>query len=213
MLPAQDSTLITNKDDFNPFTKNYIKFSPFTLLEIEPTIQIGYEYSPSPKIRIQHEIGYVSLFNPAYAIFQWNSNFNNLVSNGIRLRTTLKFPLKLDNMNVRNKYKYFGIDVMFKYLQTTEKDVNIRRMQAYWETMDITTVKYVGAVHVISGINNYISYANNIIVDSYFGLGVRYKVLTDNTPNDVSYENRPWWDEMDGLMISAMLGMKFGFGL
>ena len=215
MLQAQDSTFTIKykSDGYNPFKGNYIKFSPFTLLEIEPAVQLGYEYNVSSKIRIQHEIGYLSLFNPSYAIFQWKSNFNNLVSSGFRLRTTFKFPLKLDNMNVRNKFKYIGIDVMFKYLKVTEKDINIRRMNAYWELMDISSIKYVGAVHFIYGMNNYISKANNIITDSYFGIGVRYKYLTDNTPDDISYENRPWWDNMSGLMISAMLGMKIGFGI
>jgi len=215
ILKAQDSTFTIKykSDEYNPFKGNYIKFSPFALLEIEPAVQLGYEYSASPKIRIQHEIGYLSLFNPSYVIFQWNNNFNNLVSSGIRLRTTFKFPLKLDNMNVRNKFKYIGIDVMFKYMSVTEKDVNIRRMGAYWELMDISSMKYVGAVHFVYGMNNYISKANNIITDSYFGIGVRYKYLTDNAPDDVVYENRPWWNEMDGLMISAMLGMKIGFGI
>ena len=215
ILKAQDSTFTIKykSDEHNPFKGNYIKFSPFALLEIEPAVQLGYEYSASPKIRIQHEIGYLSLFNPSYVIFQWNNNFNNLVSSGIRLRTTFKFPLKLDNMNVRNKFKYIGIDVMFKYMSVTEKDVNIRRMGAYWELMDISSMKYVGAVHFVYGMNNYISKANNIITDSYFGIGVRYKYLTDNAPDDVVYENRPWWNEMDGLMISAMLGMKIGFGI
>lgn len=215
MLIAQDSTFTIKykSEAYNPFQGSYIKFSPFTLLELEPAVQLGYEYSASPKVRIQHEIGYLSLFNPTYAIFQWNSNFNNLASSGVRLRTTFKFPLKLDNMDVRNKFKYIGIDVMFKYLTVTEKDVNIRRMGAYWELMDISTIKYVGAVHFVFGMNNYISKANNIITDSYFGIGVRYKYLTDNAPDDVIYENRPWWDEMNGLMISAMLGMKIGFGI
>ncbi len=212
---SQDSTIIIDYKtiDYNPFKGNYIKFSPFSLLEIEPTIQVGYEYNATPKVRIQHEIGFVSLFNPAYSIFQWDYNFNNMSSAGIKLRTTFKFPLKLDNMNVRYKHKYFGIDVMFKYLEITEKDVEIRRMQAYWEHMDITSSKYVGAVHFIYGINEYLSKANNIVMDSYFGIGVRYKMLKDNTPEDVSYDNRPWWDDMTGLMISAMMGMKFGFGL
>lgn len=212
---SQDSTLTIKykTEEFNPFKGNYIKFSPFSLLEIEPAVQLGYEYNASPKIRIQHEIGYLSLFNPAYAIFHWGNNFNNISSAGVRIRTTLKFPLKLDNMKVRNKHKYLGIDVMFKYLTITETDVNIRRLGAYWELMDITSSKYVGAIHFVYGINNYLSRSNNIITDSYLGIGIRYKSLSDNTPYDVSYDNRPWWDEMNGLMISAMLGIKIGFGI
>ena len=33
----------------SPFNYSYIKFSPFALIEIEPTLQFGYEHNLTPK--------------------------------------------------------------------------------------------------------------------------------------------------------------------
>lgn len=198
----------------SPFNNNYIKFSPFALIEIEPTLQVGYEYNLTPKIRMQHEIGYMSLFNPAYFIMI-DGYPDDIKSNGFKLRSTIKFPLISENPKAKKHHKYLGIDVMFKYLQITEQDVNVRRMDgAYWEMMDITTEKYVGAIHFIYGYNKYLNYSNNIISDWYVGVGLRYKGITDNSPDDANYfPNAPWYDDFDGVFISVMAGMKLGFGI
>ncbi len=187
----------------------YIKFSPLPLLELEPTFQLGYEY-PTGKIRIQHEIGYTGLFNPVYGV-SLNFDFNETTSAGIKVRTTFKFPLKTNKPN--RPLKYFGIDVMYKYLTWTQKDISVQRMGSYWQFMDVTTEKNVAAIHFIYGINGFVSQLNNIVSDSYFGMGLRYKQLTSNLPDDVNENLYPWWDEMDGMMISIMAGFKFGFGI
>lgn len=189
---------------------NYIKFSPLHLLEIEPTLQLGYEY-PLKNMRIQHEIGYVGLFNPSYALFQWNSNFNNITSNGFKIRTSIKFPLK--SIDIEKPVKYIGIDIMYKNLSWTESDVEIWRLNSFWQLMDFTTTKQVAAIHFIYGRYGFVSNLNNIITDSYFGVGIRYKKLTNDMPEDVNNNNYPWWDEYSGMMISVMAGIKFGFGV
>ena len=198
----------------SPFNHSYIKFSPFTLVELEPSFNIGFEYQASPKIRLQHEIGYVSLFNPAYDLFV-NNYTSGKQSNGIKLRSTIKFPLIIDNVNTRLKHKYLGIDFMFKYMEIKDYDVNVSRYDgAYWQYIDVNTNKYVGAVHFLYGYNNYISKSNNIIADWYVGVGLRYKYISDDTPDDVYYFNDlPWYDDYDGFMISIMAGMKLGFGI
>ncbi|MBN2745579.1 MAG: hypothetical protein JXR34_02550 [Bacteroidales bacterium] len=206
-LSATDTNLrVFDKKDI--LHGRYLKFSPFPLLELEPSFQVGYEY-PTGNIRIQHEIGYVGLFNPAYGI--GNFDFNEITSAGIKLRTTIKFPLRSDKPN--RPIKYFGIDFMYKYLTWTQKDIQVQRMGSYWQFMDITTEKNVAAIHFIYGFNGFISQLNNIVSDSYFGIGLRYKQLSNNIPDDVNEDFYPWWDQMDGMMISIMAGFKFGFGI
>ncbi|OIO99234.1 MAG: hypothetical protein AUJ98_11605 [Bacteroidetes bacterium CG2_30_33_31] len=209
---AQNQSKIDSINAKTPFTGNYLKFSPTTFLELEPGFQLGYEYSASPKIRLQHEIAYLSLFNPVYQLFNWDYDIANSKSSGIRLRTTAKFPLKIDNYYARIKYKYLGIDMMFKYLSVTEQDVSVRKMNAYWELMDITSSKYIAAVHFLYGMNNYVSFSNNIISDWYIGIGLRYKYLKDDSGIDNLNSNRPFYDE-NGVILSIMAGVKLGFGI
>ena len=213
-IVAQAQDTVYYKSKVSPFDRNYIKFSPFALLEIEPTIQLGYEYNAG-KLRLQHEIGYTSLFNPTYALFTFDQSMQNISSAGAKLRTTLKFTLTPDNNYSRHKYKYFGVDFMFKYLNVKYHDFNVRMMDSYWQMTDISTNKYVGAVHLIYGTNSYLRYANNIITDFYMGIGVRYKTITNDFPSNSndSFDLYPWWDDIDGLMLSVVLGLKLGFGI
>jgi hypothetical protein len=190
--------------------KSYIKFSPLHLIELEPALMIGYEY-PFKKIRIQHEAGYVGLFNPSYGLFYWNGNFTDLTSNGLKLRTTLKFPLLSDNPN--RPIKYLGIDFMYKYLTFTDSDVEVWRMNAFTQILDVRSQKHVAAVHLLYGYNGFVSSLNNIISDTYLGIGIRYKSISNNAPEDANYNDYPWWDEYEGAMISLMAGFKFGFGI
>lgn len=194
----------------SPFKSTYLVFSPLNLLEIEPSLQLGVEYSASSRLRIQHELGYVGIFNPAYYIFSWNGT--NLQSTGMRFRTMLKFPLKLDNENVRHRHKYLGVDFMFKYLKVYDPEYEVRRFSSFWQTMAVNTEKYVGAVHFVFGFKEFLSYSNNIVTDWYIGLGTRYKYVTDDTPSDVTYDYT-WYDELQGMNISVMMGFKLSFGL
>ena len=210
-LKAQDIIKESTKMEGSNLILNsrYIKFSPLHLLELEPTLMIGYEY-PFKSIRLQHELGYTALFNPVYGLFQWDATFTEMESYGIKARTTIKFPLAIDHP--KRAMRYFGIDFMYKYLAFTERDVNIHRMNAYWEIIDVTTSKHVAAIHFIYGSSNFVSRDNNIVHDWYFGGGLRFKTIGNDAPEEIE-RNYPFYDEFTGPMISIMLGIKFGFGL
>jgi hypothetical protein len=162
-------------------------------------------------MRIQHEIGYTALFNPTYMLFQWDQDMADLSSAGFKLRTTIKWPLKTEGPT--KNLKYIGLDFMYKYLTWTQKNVEIWRMQAFWELMDFTSYKHVGAVHFVFGIQSFLNPINNIINDTYFGVGMRYKHITDDIPEDVSEDVLTFYDQFQGAMISIMAGFKFGFGV
>lgn len=205
---SQDTLVPTYS--FNDINRNnYIMFSPLTLLELEPSMMIGYEY-PFGKIKIQHEIGYVGLFNPTYGMFNWDIDFSKITSKGFKVRTSFKFPMK--SMYPNRPIKYVGIDIMYKYLNFTQKDHSIWLQQSYWQLMDFTTEKQVIAIHLVYGIRGFISQLNNITSDSYFGIGLRYKMIKNDAPEGYS-PSYPWYDEYTGPMISIMGGFKFGFGI
>lgn len=196
------------------FKKSHFKFSPLNLIEIEPSFQLGYEYNASAKLRIQHELGFISYFNPMYMIF--NSDWKQGdPSSGFRFRTTFKIPLKNPDHYENGRKDYLGFDVMFKYFKFTTTDVWVSRYdELYNEKMDLTFEKYVYAAHIIYGFENYLNLPNNFINDFYFGLGIRYKSYDDNIPEDSSYfDERSFFDSWKGAMISVMAGYKIGFGL
>ncbi len=217
MMPAraQKTMLIHPKDSLRSIYKhNYLKFSYLNLLEIEPSVQLGYEYNAGKHFRIQHELGYLTLFNPLYGIFTDNETMDGLTSSGFRIRTTVKYPFVLDLKIDGNKYRYFGIDLMLKYLRVTQADVAVEQMGgAYWQRKDVTTRKYVAAIHFLYGTNKYLSYSKNIISGWYFGLGLRYKFIDGNTSEDNFDVILPPWDEISGLSLSIMVGSKLGFGI
>lgn len=192
----------------------YIKFSPLNLAEVEPSFQIGFEYSVNPKLRLQHEIGYISFFNPFFLMFNpdWTQGDP---SNGIRVRTTFKFPLKsLDNY-YKGRKDYMGVDIMGKYFTYTNTNVDIDRYNySYFQQMDIKYEKYVFAAHVIFGFENYLNVPNNFVNDYYLGIGIRHRIISNNIPEDSNYESDlSYFDRWQGTMISIMAGYKIGFGV
>ncbi len=196
------------------FKRNYLKLSPLNFFEVEPSIQLGYEYQVNPNLRIQHEIGYISFFNPLINIFNFDWNQGD-PSNGIRIRTTFKFPLKTLDNYYKGRKDYLGIDLMGKYFKYTTTNVLIDRYSnSYSQYMDLTYEKYVLGIHLIYGYENYLNLPNNFVNDFYFGLGIRYKSMTNDIPQDSDYYNDlSFFDTWQGTMLSVMAGYKIGFGI
>ena len=191
----------------SPFEHSYIKFSPFSLLDIEPAFMIGYEYKINTNLNIQFDAAYV--LTPTYMLVDGY----NTTANGLKLKTTLKMPLEILPENHSNRFKYFGLELMFKYMYYDEKDIFVpREDRAFWEIMDIKTQKYIAALHFIYGVESFLSYRNNIITDFYGGVGIRYRYTINNAPAYIDYSPDFTFD-FKGLIISATLGFKFGLGL
>ncbi len=204
---------------------SYIKLSPFSLLEIEPSLLIGYSYPVKKgKAQWQHEIGYVFL-NDAY--FLSFDNDDRIAFNGLKIRNNYRTYFdsnlkKADSLKNQNNRLYFGVDFMYKYCQYTEYDVSIWRMSQFNQIMDITNEKHIGAFHFLLGVESNFIKDNNALLDFYLGLGVRYKTINtkfDGAKNsslesDFGNSNHLWYDDMDIPMnVSIMAGMKIGFGL
>jgi len=141
-------------------------------------------------------------------------NPSDINGNGFRIRTSIKKYLNDIEFERDNRFRYISIDFMYKYLQIVENNIEIRRLGGqYTELYDVKWNKSVGAVHLIYGATNYLSVNNKIVLDSYIGVGLRNKFLTDNVPLDVSYSPNWYDDTFKSMMVSFMAGIRLGFGL
>lgn len=197
------------------YLHNYITWSPLALMEIEPSLQLGYMYKVGENKMLHHEIAYVGLMNGMYELsrrsnWDWPENVE-FSSYGFRFRTN--FRKYLSDKENDGKYKYIGVDAMYKYMNITEGNYRISRMNGnYFELYDVNWQKSVAAIHFMYGSTSYLSVINNIIIDSYLGIGIRNKFLTDNVPNDANVS--PIWydDTFNAMIVSVMMGFKIGFG-
>ncbi|MCF8298042.1 MAG: hypothetical protein K9J13_10895 [Saprospiraceae bacterium] len=218
---SNSSLNYSSKTNFN----HYIKISPFNLLEIEPSLMLGYSYPVKKgKAQWQHEIGYVFL-NESYFFSRGDIN---RTYNGVKFRTNYRTYFesslgKADSLKNPNNRLYFGVDMMYKYGQYTENEVEYWVMGGqYTQLVNVTTVKHVGAAHFMMGAETNFIKNSNAILDFYLGIGLRYKylnVLYDGVENSIMENNLGqnyslWYDDPDlPMFVSIMAGMKIGFGL
>jgi hypothetical protein len=200
-----------------PYLHNYFTFSPLQIFEIEPSFQIGYNYNIGNGKMILHEAAYVGLMNGMYQLFRssnWMVNPSDISGNGFRLRTSIKKYLTDPELERENRFRYISIDLMYKYMQISENNIEFSRLNGqYTQFYDVKWNKSVGAVHLIYGSTNYLSTNSKIIIDTYIGVGLRNKFITDNVPLDVSY-SPVWYDDtFDNMMVSLMMGIRLGFGV
>lgn len=202
------------KTEESPFNKTFIKLSPLALFHVEPSIMIGVEYSATPKIRLQHEIGYVSLFNPMYYAFRGDLDVV-VQSKGYRICSAIKIPIVDGPIETKHTYSYYGVDMMFKYLQVTEPNARVDRMGgSYTQLMEVNTYKYVGTVNVIYGINHYFNKEKTNVFDWWIGVGFRYKYVHGDIPPGAELDDYiPAYDRLDGLIMGLTGGLKLGIGI
>lgn len=200
-----------------PYQFNYFTFSPLNLLEIEPSFQFGYEYNLRENKVLRHEVAYVGFLNGFYNAMRatnWNVSPESIEGYGFKVRTTFKKYLTDPNLINNNRFRYIGIDAMYKYFVIEENEVQIQRLGgAYSEIYDFNWQKHVGAIHFVYGGTSYLSVNSNVTIDSFIGIGLRNKYIIDNIPKDVEYTTNWYDDTFDGMMVSIMMGIKLNFGL
>ncbi|MBC8147347.1 MAG: hypothetical protein H8E98_05125 [Bacteroidetes bacterium] len=220
---SQETSNVTSKQSKNKNLNHYIKVSPFSLLEIEPSLMLGYSYPiRKGESQLQHEIAYVFVNDILFV------NYDNPIDfNGFRLRTNYRSYFesnsrKVDSLRNSNNRFYFGLDAMYKYCNYTEYGVSIWRMNQFTQETDISTEKHVGAAHFTVGVETNFIKGSNSIIDLYMGIGVRYKyfntkfngVTDSNLETEFGRSNRLWYDDFSvPMMVSVMAGMKIGFSL
>lgn len=213
---AQTKAEIDSLMNESPLNITILKFSVFSLANTEPTLLFGIQYGkPSARLRMQHEIGYVSMLNP-FLYFRNSLEATKVNAQGIRFHTAFKMPLEIEGFRMNQKYKYLGVDLMLKYYRLTIYDIPVRQGDwSYWQIMDLSYDKYVGAIHFIYGQQHYISKSNQIVADWYAGFGLRYKYIETNLPENVDFDTYfPFYDAaFYGMMLSLTAGLKIGVGI
>jgi len=194
-----------------PPYNNYFKFALSNITEIESSLQFGIEYPVSKTSRMAYEVGYISAFNPMFFLMA-DSWPDQMQANGFRIRATYKKYFDQQIKRKPNKYKYFAISLMFKYFDITDFDNHINRMDGFfWEIVDLKTTKYVSSVHALYGYDKYLGKSNEIFMEHCFGIGLRYKYINTNIDKESFDAAAIWYDRFDGLMLSAMWKIRFGF--
>jgi hypothetical protein len=196
---------------------NYIKISPLSLFEPEPSFQIAFAYPISGgNHQIQHEIGYS--FSPDLLWKSMNSIWaTDITINGIKLRSGIRtYTGFVRPGNYRRNYIAF--DAMFKYSSIKVHDMEFSRMGgAYTQIMDIDLSKQVYTFHVLLGRESLLFGNERLMLDYYFGLGYRIKRLNkDKIPSDIAldFDSPFWYDFYPRYSIpSVMLGFKVGYRL
>lgn len=168
MLLLPYNSLAQEADESPVFSpKVAIKYSPFSALDPESSIQFGLEYLFKPKRAFQQQLGYI---------------FHSPTGNawGIRSRSEFKFYFNEDDAQA-----YLSMEALYKFIQNYGISDFSREQGAY-----IQTIRYLASRNTI-GFMPKIGVANNILkanyaVDLAFGIGVKATYYNSNVPDDAS---------------------------
>jgi len=171
---AQDEAL---KAPFSP--KIVVKYSLYSLLEIEPVVQLGVEYIFKPKIGFQQQLGYV-FNNPAFFDDKrW----------GIRSRSEMRFYYtKGDRIQ-----GYVAPEILYKFVQQYGRRTFWRENGAYQQTIDVRANRNVIGFMPKVGITNNV-FKNKFAVDFAIGIGAKAVYYNSNVPGD-AFTDRSFVDD------------------
>ncbi len=171
-----------NVSVFNVPPKHWLlKINPLTFLQLEPAITLGAEYRLYKNIAVSLDAGYV---------FNSLNQANITGANGITLKPAVR------NYFGKNKRTYVEGELMYKLVNFRKHDWLgmdcVNGVSSYQEFLKFSLRKHVYAFNVKFGEVFALSRKNDkISLESYVGLGVRYKnFILANAPANSCYENR-----------------------
>lgn len=188
-----------------------LKFAPLSLIDINPTYQIGAEYFFTENYSLQQEVGYG---HEKSIMVNWNKQTDERTW---RFRTEFRKYLPQKQANFRGQRNYIAYEIMFKRFDyPADYTVTINKGN-YFENTHYTYqfVRDTYAFHVKLGQQEIRT--SNFVVDGYLGLGIRWnKVYSDNAnPNYTDTVLRI--DDLAPIKagfnqtFSVSLGFKIGF--
>lgn len=150
---------------FSP--KIAVKYSPLSVLDLEPAVQFGVEYLFKPKKAFQQQFGYI-FYSPTSDAW------------GIRSRSEFKFYFQGDNAQA-----YLSMEALYKFVQNYGVEDFNREEGAYIQTIDYRANRNtIGFMPKIGVANNILK--ANYAVDLAFGIGVKATYYNSNVPDDAS---------------------------
>lgn len=173
MLSTQSIVYAQNTETKSSFSPKLIaKYSLFSLMEPETTIQLGVEYIFKPKIAFQQQFGYI---------------FNNPLGHnigGIRSRSEMRFYYTKD----KRIQGYVAPEVLYKFVQQNGIREFWREEGAYRQTIDFEANRNVIGFMPKVGLTNDI-FNSTFALDFAFGIGVKAIYYKSNVPGDAIERN------------------------
>jgi hypothetical protein len=194
-----------------------IKWAPFSVLDIDPTMQFGLEYLLKGNWSLQQELGY-GHFNHSRTTFNGNNLWNKEV-----WRSRSEVRLYLSNYTPRPAGVYTAFELLYKRVNFNQEATVGRECEDgrcnYFERVTYKVLRDVVGYHIKFGGQAVVE--NRVTLDFYTGLGFRnIYVKTPGKGPDVS---RGWWDDDEAYialypnrrgtyrLISGNLGFKVGY--
>jgi hypothetical protein len=214
-LPAISQSL--NTADSLPKPMFIVKWAPLSIIDIDPTMQLGLEYLPGGKWSIQQELGYgrfgySGIFSP---------NGRDMLDKEVwRSRTEAR--LYLSNYRPRAARAYLAFEMLYKKVNYNGDERVGRNCEnrncEYEERVEYKLLKDVVGFHFKFGVQ--VPVSNRVALDLYLGIGGRNAtVRTTNKELEAiwkeehqSFIANPSLPGSYGL-ISGNLGFKVGYML
>jgi hypothetical protein len=147
--------------------KAAIHFNPFALAEIDYTFLAGTEYRLRPNVAMVLEAGYVFASDYIY-----NANYDPRAT-GFLIRPSLRWY-----HGKRNKF-YLQPQLFYKQVTNVKYDWLgkdcVDGVPAYNALQDFRYKRYIAGINAIAGRLLPLGRKEKLLLDLYFGLGVRYK--------------------------------------
>lgn len=205
-----------NKDSISnvAIPKLAIKILPTGMINFtEPSFQVSVEHQIFKNVNLQHTGGLI--YN-----YESNNNANNYTyrntteTKGFTARSEIRFYVNPNYSNYEGKY--FGFDMMYKYIQQDKEKFFTRYDGAYDELLKFKRIKHVIGFHLLGGYQAQVG-NSPFFLNLYGGLGIRtISIGVKDLPDDVyEYNLNDYYvfERENGsyLMPSLIGGLKIGF--
>lgn len=221
--------------------RSVIKFHPFGLLDLQPTLSAAFEQPISPNKSIQIDIGYIfdDLRAPQKSDYK---KFQTSLLN-LNIRTEYRYYYSEKNIERKNKKtfirrKYLAVQGFYKRTSYTSKDdvcpcewaVANNGYESYYTCppgalqKSFAYTRHVLGGHIKIGWQRYTK--NGFVIDTYLGLGARKIITTTDLKNGYLHDDK-YYDDYNPFLFypinvahyvnyvapSLTFGVKFGFSL
>jgi len=201
-LCAQNTPLykIRSADTF--VEKWVIKFAPYSLADIDGTVQGAVEYVINPSFSIQQELGYGRF------AFWAVDNQPRIPRTVFRARTELRWYLSRYEQNPEGFY--LALEAFYKYVSMArDEEVN---MGSYFQKLEYQRIKNVVGGHFKVGWQ--VRLSDRWLIDLYTGVGVRAIYIdTPGRPASIWSTRRLFGERPPGTYVlpSLAMGLKVGY--
>lgn len=178
------------------------KYSPLTMLEIEPSIDMGLEYKLKNNITMNTFAAYITTFGQTTTMF-----LDDVEMEGFRLRHEIRF---YPDNSIDGGGFYIAPEAFYKYVERKEIEDIYNYEYMYNELIDYKRKKMVFGTNIKIGYQIQL-FTSPILLDLFTGLGIRYINISTNE-QAVLYGSDSFMERLEGNYITPTfnLGARMG---